>query len=91
MVFGILKQADLAPLDNISRLCRECTLSDNHSFNDSLPMIARSIGLDTIASSWTSVKRRLLERRELELVALVPDDEADADDSTITDLLEYIG
>jgi hypothetical protein len=54
-------------------------------------MIARSLGLDPMASTWGTVKRRLLERRELELVALVPDDETEDDTSTIADLLEYIG
>jgi hypothetical protein len=89
--FETLKQSEICSLDNISKLCRECSLSMSADFADALPMIARSLGLDPMASTWGTVKRRLLERRELELVALVPDDETEDDTSTIADLLEYIG
>jgi hypothetical protein len=91
VAFEILKQSDIGSMDDISRLCRECCLSNTAEPADALTMIARSIGLDPDTSTWTTIKRRLLERRELELVALVPDDETDYDTSTIADLLEYIG
>jgi hypothetical protein len=91
VTFEILKKSDIDSMDDISRLCRQCCPNNPAEPAYALPMIARSIGLDPDTSTWTTIKRRLLERRELELVALVPDDETEYDNSTIADLLEYIG
>jgi hypothetical protein len=89
-VFAI-RAGDLHELSNIDSLFRQTCPGQDLSSEDRKGAIAVALGLSE-NDSWLDIKRRLLERKESSLYALVPEEDGNADESAmLASLFDYIG
>ena len=89
-VFAI-RSGDLLELSNTNSLFRQTCPDQNLTNKSRKGAIAVAIGLSE-NDSWIDIKRRLLERKETSLYALVPEEAENTDESEmLASLFEYIG
>jgi hypothetical protein len=86
-----VRSKDLRRLSNVESLLKQ-TCPDQDLFESSRRQaIATAVGLSA-NESWNAIRRRLLERREADLSALVPEEGEHATESEmLSSLFEYIG
>jgi hypothetical protein len=89
-VFAV-RNAELLGLSDVDALFKQTCPDRALELNSHRAAVAVSTGL-AATDTWTTIKRRFLERKELTLYSLVPDVESEEDESeTLASLFEYIG
>jgi hypothetical protein len=91
MAVQSLKMEDLEQINGLSRLCAEISPWQAPDIASPLAVVANAIGLNPDDATWTAAKRRFLERREMALFSLVPDESSEEHDlASLSDLFEYV-
>lgn len=92
MAIHALKMQNLQRLAGLSRLCAETSPWQFPDTENAIIAVAGAIGLSHDDITWTTIKRRFLERHETTLFSLVPDESSEEhDNAVLSNLFEYVG